>query len=130
MAAKGMTHLMPRYVILQHIMPPHAGRESHFDLMLEDNGKLITWAIGDLPCAGLQTTATKLPDHRLAYLDYAGPVSGDRGEVRRIDAGDYATRQWSEAVATFELRSTTCSLLCELRHRSGEQWTAEFRRAD
>ena len=31
-------------------------------------------------------------DHRLVYLDYEGPVSGDRGRVRRVDAGTFAWR--------------------------------------
>jgi hypothetical protein len=33
--------------------------------------------------------AERLADHRLDYLKYEGPVSGDRGEVRRLDAGNY-----------------------------------------
>ena len=122
--------LMPRYVILQHIMPPHSGRDSHYDLMLEANGKLLTWAIPDVPSAGLRTTATKLPDHRLEYLDYEGPVSSNRGEVRRIGAGDYVTQQLHESVATFYLRCATNSLLCELRHDSGAEWTVEFHKAE
>jgi len=130
MAAEEPFVFMPRYVILQHIMPPNSGRESHFDLMMEDAGQLVTWAIPALPRAGLQMTAIKLGDHRLVYLDYEGSVSGDRGEVRRVDAGDYVWNERSEGVATFELRSTTGSLICELRHTSGEEWTAQFRSAD
>ena len=121
---------MPRFVILQHIMSSHSVRRSHYDLMLEDNGKLITWAIPDLPCAGLQTSATKLPDHRLAFLDYEGSVSGDRGEVRRVDWGDYSSHHWSEAMATFDLRGVSSALTCALRHQSGDEWTAEFQPAD
>lgn len=122
---------MSRYVLLQHVMPPNSGRESHYDLMLEDNGKLITWALPHLPRAGSQTTATKLADHRLAYLDYEGPVSGDRGEVRRVDAGDYVCCERSETAATFELRSSDLGpLICELRQQSGKEWTAQFRSAD
>jgi hypothetical protein len=118
---------MPRYVILQHVMPPHSGRESHYDFMLEDGGRLITWAIPELPRAGLQTAATKLPDHRLAYLDYEGPVTGDRGEVRRCDSGEYISRQWSDSLAVVALCSNGSPLICKLRHQSGEEWSAEFR---
>ena len=35
-------------------------------------------------------TCEQLPDHRLAYLEYEGPISGDRGTVSRCDAGEYA----------------------------------------
>ena len=31
----------------------------------------------------------RLADHRLDYLEYEGPVSGDRGSVRRVDGGQY-----------------------------------------
>jgi hypothetical protein len=32
-------------------------------------------------------STTRLADHRPAYLDYEGPISGNRGEVRRLCAG-------------------------------------------
>lgn len=34
--------------------------------------------------------AEVLPDHRPVYLDYEGPVSGERGTVIRWDTGEYA----------------------------------------
>lgn len=80
---------MLRYVILRHEMPSTASRPSHWDLMLEQNGVLQTWALEVEPCAGREIRAEQLPEHRLAYLDYEGPVSGDRGEVRRWDAGTW-----------------------------------------
>ena len=30
-----------------------------------------------------------LLDHRKAYLDYEGPISGNRGSVFRVDRGDF-----------------------------------------
>ena len=35
--------------------------------------------------------AEQLADHRLAYLDYEGPVSGDRGSVTRLDFGTFTS---------------------------------------
>jgi hypothetical protein len=35
--------------------------------------------------------ATPLADHRIEYLHEEGPLSGNRGEVRRVDAGTYET---------------------------------------
>lgn len=49
-------------------------------------------------------TARRLADHRPAYLSYEGPVSGDRGTVRRIARG-HLTRcqrfenQWHLTIA-------------------------------
>jgi len=31
----------------------------------------------------------KIHDHRLEYLEYEGPISNDRGVVKRMDRGKY-----------------------------------------
>jgi len=83
---------MPRFVILVHEAP--WGR--HWDLMLEKGPALATWAIPRPPDAAGTLLAEALPDHRLAYLDYEGPVSGGRGHVTRWDQGTYQVDQESE----------------------------------
>jgi hypothetical protein len=85
--------IMPRFVLLHHQMPPESARLSHWDLMLErdDTGELATWALDELPQPQLATAAVRLSDHRADYLDYEGPVSGNRGTVARVDAGKYQT---------------------------------------
>ncbi len=85
---------MSRFVILTHDHP-----FLHWDLMLEDAGILRTWRLLSSPdsarniAGGKITTkiirAEQLPDHRLFYLDYEGPVSNNRGIVKRFDAGEY-----------------------------------------
>jgi len=76
---------MPRFVILEHDHP-----ELHWDLMLETGSVLKTWRLGKQPeLEGGAVQATPIADHRLAYLDYEGPVSGGRGVVRRWDQGEY-----------------------------------------
>lgn len=80
---------MPRFVILRHETPSGHERGPHFDLMLEAGGVLRTWSLLELPAEGKVIQGEALPDHRLAYLDYQGPVSGDRGSVSRVDEGEY-----------------------------------------
>lgn len=75
---------MPRYVVLEHDHP-----ELHWDFMLESDGILRTWRLETPPGDECEIRAQQLSDHRLHYLDYEGPVSGDRGKVSRWDAGDY-----------------------------------------
>jgi hypothetical protein len=82
-----------RYVILRHEMPAGAERASHWDLMLERAGVLRTWALEAEPGEHRTIPALALPDHRLDYLTYEGPVSGGRGDVRRYDEGHYAIEQ-------------------------------------
>jgi hypothetical protein len=81
---------MPRFVILHHEMPATSERSTHWDLMLERDGVLATWALEREPVAGITIEAQRLADHRLHYLDYEGPVSGGRGAVVRVDRGSYA----------------------------------------
>ncbi|MCS7306194.1 MAG: hypothetical protein NZ602_13945 [Thermoguttaceae bacterium] len=74
-----------RFVVLEHDSP----RGRHWDLMLEREGRLRTWALAEPPDTPGPIPAEALPEHRLAYLDYEGPISGGRGQVRRWDAGTY-----------------------------------------
>lgn len=76
---------MPRFVVLEHDHP--AG--PHWDLMFEQGSALATWSLPAPPESGLEITADRLPDHRIDYLDYEGPVSGDRGSVTQWDRGTY-----------------------------------------
>lgn len=79
---------MPRFVILHHLMPPEHQRESHWDLMLEHDTLLLTWALSAEPLS--QTiSCERLPDHRLKYLEYEGPISGNRGYVELWDRGTF-----------------------------------------
>lgn len=76
-----------RFVILTH----HAPSGLHWDLMLEWGPTLKTWSLSRQPDQyGPTLEGTPLPDHRTMYLDYEGPISGGRGEVRRWDAGQFA----------------------------------------
>ncbi len=80
---------MPRFVILRHETPPGHERGTHFDLMLEVTGALRTWSLPELPAVGKVVSAEALLDHRLAYLEYEGPISGNRGTVSRVEQGEY-----------------------------------------
>ena len=77
------------YVVLHHTFP-HGGGEAHFDLLLAegDDGPLRTWRSSAWPLAE-GAALSPLPPHRRAYLTYEGPVSGNRGEVRRAVAGEW-----------------------------------------
>ena len=99
---------MPRFVILRHALPPDTQRQSHFDLMLEFAGVLRTWACDQLPELGTPIEAERLADHRPAYLEYEGPVSGDRGSVMRVAAGQY--EMISETAETLRVRLTSETL--------------------
>ena len=83
----GYNSAMPRFVVLHHDFPAGHARRPHWDLMLEWGQSLRTWAVASEPGGAIEIEAEALPDHRLAYLDYEGPLSGNRGSVTRWDAG-------------------------------------------
>jgi len=57
--------------------------------MLERGDVLRTWRLGVKPENGNAIPSQRIADHRPFYLDYEGPVSGDRGSVLRIASGLY-----------------------------------------
>lgn len=82
---------MPRFVVLEH---DWGG--VHWDFMLEVDGSLRTWAVDEPIAPGVELRARALADHRLAYLDYEGPISGGRGAVIRRESGTYRVVEWGE----------------------------------
>ncbi len=82
-----------RFVLLFHQVSDsfidRYGRGSHWDLLLEHDGLLLAWAVSENPFdnPGQQIDAAKIHHHRMEYLDYEGPVSHDRGTVKRHDQG-------------------------------------------
>ena len=98
---------MPRFVVLLHETPPGSSRATHYDLMLEQEGGLLTFALDSLPSVGGETASVqRLPDHRLAYLDYEGPLSGDRGRVSRVDQGTCERLPAAGSELAFQLAGT------------------------
>jgi hypothetical protein len=82
--------MLTRTVVLRHDLPTG---QWHYDWLLQravdPAGPLTTFRIGELPTSpGVESLpAERLPDHRPVYLEYEGPVSGDRGTVSRVLSG-------------------------------------------
>ncbi len=77
-----------RFVVLRH-----DDREGvHYDLMIESGRALATWKLRHPPESGMQRCC-RIGDHRNAYLEYEGPISGDRGHVTRHDEGWCTVRE-------------------------------------
>ncbi|CAN5487619.1 hypothetical protein BH10PLA1_BH10PLA1_12170 [soil metagenome] len=73
-----------RFVVLRHEGIP----QPHFDVMFERSAgsALASWRSDvwpiEQPCP-----LDHLDDHRREYLEYEGPLTNDRGHVRRVAAG-------------------------------------------
>jgi hypothetical protein len=79
-----------RYVVLHH----DGIDRPHYDVLFETapGSPLATWRSAEWPLR-MGTPITPLPDHRHSYLDYEGPVSNNRGHVRRIASGTHEVSQ-------------------------------------
>jgi hypothetical protein len=109
---------MPRFVVLTHDHP-----FLHWDLMLEQGDSLRTWRLVRPPGTEDPIDAEHLPNHRLAYLDYEGPVSGGRGTVERWDAGTYETVESTDDRDVVRLAGGKLNGLATLeRTGSGAGW--------
>jgi hypothetical protein len=121
---------MRRFVLLEH-----RWNGIHYDFMLEVDGRLRTWSLGARISAGGVIGARALPDHRLAYLDYEGPISGDRGAVRRLDRGTYRTIAWEDGRIEVnldgdQLKGTLCLTRDEYGGPEREGWSLRFGNRD
>ena len=92
--------------------------------MLEMGDVLKTWSLPQPPLKGVEMDAEALPDHRLAYLDYEGPISGDRGSVTRWDRGTYEVECQSESELIVRLSGEKLMGKRSLRQSAGETKTA------
>jgi bifunctional non-homologous end joining protein LigD len=92
-----------RFVIHEH----HA-RRLHWDLRLERDGVLVSWALprGVPPDPGENRLAVHTEDHPLEYLDFEGDIPKGEygaGQIRIWDRGTYETEKFepSKVVVVF-----------------------------
>ena len=92
---------MLRFVVLEHIW-----NGVHWDFMLEYGDALGNLG-SDRPapdCRGPRPARPAHPgNHRRIFLDYEGEISGNRGHVRRVDAGTYRPLVWTAGRVRVEL---------------------------
>jgi hypothetical protein len=111
--------------------------------MLEVGQVLRTWSLDTCPRswttpAGSGTLpqivdadtviVRRIGDHRLAYLDYEGAVSGDRGSVWRVDAGMYDEICQSPTIWEIDVRGRAIRgrILLERMTSNDECWQLTY----
>jgi hypothetical protein len=114
---------MPRFVLLEHDHP-----HLHIDLMFEDAGVLLTWQLSSFPADGASGEARRIFDHRLLYLDYEGPVSGSRGQVRRLERGSYEWLEQEPERLAARVDGERLVGRLVLVQVDGERWRVSFQR--
>lgn len=111
-----------RFVVQEH----HA-TSLHWDLRLERDGVLVSWAVPKgVPADPRQNhLAVHTEDHPLEYLDFHGDIpegSYGAGSMKVWDTGTYETHEWKDDKAVVTLHGTRVDGRYALFQTRGNQW--------
>jgi bifunctional non-homologous end joining protein LigD len=90
------------FVVQEHHTPRgRTGQRVHWDLRLERDGVLRSWAVPKGPPTepGVNRLAVPTEDHPLEYASFSGTITAGEyggGQVSIWDAGRYACEKWAE----------------------------------
>lgn len=106
----------------------------HWDLLIEVPGRerLPTWRLAQDPLGSeAAIRAEALADHRRLYLEYEGPVSGGRGQVRRVDRGPAMIEEFDPPLLRAQLAGRRLRGRCRIvGDASGQLWFTRQRPGD
>ena len=94
---------------LIYVIQQHDASHLHFDLRLEEDGVLKSWAIPKSPPqeVGIKRLAVETEDHPLGYEDFEGIIPEGQygaGKVEIWDRGDYLPLETTPSKRIMEIR--------------------------
>ncbi len=113
---------MNRFVLHRHM-----SRHPHYDLRLEREGVLKSWAVpkGLSQSVGVKRLAVEVPDHPLDYIGFEGTIPEGEygaGTVEVWDSGAYRAESWEKDKVVFELKGRKFSGPYALIRTAGKNW--------
>ncbi len=93
---------------LKFVIHEHQATHLHYDLRLEKDGVLKSWAIPKEPPheVNIKRLAIEVEDHPLSYINFEGVISEGYGKglVNIWDSGEYAPEEWKTGKIVFRLK--------------------------
>src|SRR5687768_9317570 len=113
---------LPRFVVQEH----HA-RRLHWDLRLEHEGTLASWAVpkGIPPDPKRNNLAVRTEDHPLEYLDFHGEIPEGNygaGSMTIWDQGVYELHKWRDSEVMVTLHGERVQGRYVLFRTRGDDW--------
>ncbi|HBG46492.1 MAG TPA: ATP-dependent DNA ligase [Deltaproteobacteria bacterium] len=93
---------------LKYVIHRHQARHLHYDLRLEREGVLKSWAVpkGMPEAPGIKRLAVEVEDHPLGYFDFEGVIPEGQygaGKVEVWDSGTYVAEAWDKGRIEVEI---------------------------
>jgi bifunctional non-homologous end joining protein LigD len=109
------------------VIQEHHARRLHWDLRLERDGVLVSWAVpkGVPDDPKTNHLAVHTEDHPLEYAEFAGEIPAGEyggGRVTIWDRGRYETEKWTDREVKFVLHGSRARGRYVLFQTSGDQW--------
>ena len=111
-----------------YVIQKHDATHLHYDLRLEMDGVLKSWAVPKVPPTerGLKRLAVQVEDHPIEYANFAGIIPEGEygaGTVEIWDRGKYHLKERTENKLVFEIEGTKLrGTYCLLRFKGKENW--------
>jgi len=111
-----------------YVIQKHAATHLHYDLRLEMNGVLKSWAVPKTPPteSGIRRLAVQVEDHPLDYADFEGTIPEGQygaGTVEIWDRGKYILKAKTDDKLIFEIKGNKLKgLYCLIRFKGKENW--------
>src|SRR4051812_1739348 len=112
---------------LRYVVQEHSARAMHWDLRLEHEGTLASWAVpkGIPSDPKRNNLAVRTEDHPLEYLDFEGDIPDGNygaGTMRIWDHGTYELHKWREKEVMVTLHGERVSGRYVLFPTGGKNW--------